>query len=257
MSLNAAQQLSQWLEVTHPELFAVLYQRALTARNTRALRSASLRGFGDDTSDMTTVDVVADAVPPIDVGTVPAGDLASPGVSAALTSDTVSTFDTGGGGFLQSIGAGITSAASSVGNFLASPQGLNDLTKLGTAYFQVQNNKINAQLQTAVLNAQISRASQGLSTLPVTYARAPNGSMVPVYTSSSLASEGIYPSNMPTSLQFAITSGQSKLITLPDGTTAYTVPSNIVGSLGSNLSMSQMLPWIVLLGAGLLFLKRM
>lgn len=259
--MSAAQQLSQWLETTHPELFDTLHQRAQVLRTTHLLGRARLRGFGDDVSDVidltgdasATVTVDASPVAPVDINTVSANDLSSAGISAAVSAPDLTPGYSSG--FLQNLGAGITSAAANVGNFLTSPQGLTDLTKLGTAYFQLQNNKTNAQLQTAVLNAQVMRANQGLSPLPITYARSPDGQMVPVYQTSPLASQGVFPANMPTALQASISAGQSRLITLPDGSTAYTVPPTIVGSLNSNLSLSEMLPWIFLIGAGLFFLR--
>lgn len=280
--MNAAQQLSQWIEATHPALFAGLHQRVTALRSAQVLGRSRLRGFGDDTPsfdftsapdfsdsvvpagsfDDNTVTVTADVTAPIEIPTVSASDLTSPGMSATspLTPLDVPNYTPlspeSSGGFLQSIGSGIASAATNVGNFLTSNQGLADLTKLGTAYFQLQNNKTNAQLQTTILQAQIARASQGLSPLPITYARSPTGQMVPVYTTSPLASQGIYPANMPTALQASISAGQSQLITLPDGSTGYTVPPHIVGSLSSNIPLSGLLPWILLFGAGLVLLKR-
>lgn len=55
---------------------------------------------------------------------------------------------------LSSIGSGISSAVSSVGNFLTSTQGLQTLATLGSSYLTTtaQKNALNVQLATAAAN---------------------------------------------------------------------------------------------------------
>jgi hypothetical protein len=273
---TAAQQLAQWIEATHPELFQTLFAYVQTVQAAQRLRQSRLRGFGDD-DDLTyfvpdypdtSAGYSAPAAPSFDIPTVNVADLQSvglPGATDVTVSSPISTpldsntldvsTDNSGGGLLQSIGSGIASAASSVGNYLTSAQGLNTVAKLATAYFQVQNTQAQAQLQTQVLQAQLQRAAAGQSPAPLTYAVASNGALIPVYTTSPLASMGVYPANMPPSLQTAIAGGQSQLVTLPDGTTGYTVPPNVVSTL--NASLSEWLPYLLLIGGGLLLLKEL
>lgn len=268
---TAAEQLSRWIEKTHPDLFDTLYSHVQRRRTSAAIARARLRGFGqDDGADMASFDPAipdssVDLAPvTVDIPTLTSSDLQTPGVNVAIdpgpdvTSALDVSTDNSGTGFLQSIGSGITTAASNVANFLTSNQGLSDLTKLGTAFFQYQNNQVNAQLQTQVLQAQVARAQAGQSPAPVTYAMV-GGKLVPVYTSNPLATVNgalISPGSMPSGLVAAISAGQSQLVTLPDGTTGYTVPPSVVGSLSlQGVSLQQMLPWILLIGGGLLVLK--
>jgi hypothetical protein len=283
---SAAQQLSEWIEQTHPGLYDQLYGVAQQRTGAAILRRARLKGFGDDGDftldtgliDQGLTDVLSQtAVQPLDLSTdfanalVDTGSIASqytPPVAGAIQPLTIAppsnvntsfapppsssgggTLDAqtdSSGGFLQSIGSGIANAASSVGHFLTSAQGLTALTTLGTAYFKLQQNNVNAQLQQQVLQAQIARAQSGQSPAPISYVQGPGGSLIPVFNTST--GHGI-----PPGLVAAINSGQSTPITLPDGSMGYTIPNNLVGSLGGSLSLTQMLPWIALIG-GVLFL---
>jgi hypothetical protein len=261
---TAAEQLSQWLESTHPDLFDALLQHVQNRRMTAQLRTTRLRGFGQDEDLIDIPDTSVDFSTP-DIPTLDVSDLQTPGINAAIDAgpDVTSALDVAtdnsGTGFLQSIGSGITSAASNVANFLTSSQGLSDLTKLGTAFFQVQNTKANAQLQSQVLQVQIARAGTGQSPSPITYAMV-NGQLVPVYSSAALPVTAtgavIAPSTMPSSLLSAISAGQSQLVTLPNGSTGYVVPSNVIGSLSGGASLQQLFPWLLLVGAALVFLSR-
>jgi hypothetical protein len=263
---TAAERLSQWLESTHPDLFDALFRHVQNRRMSAQLRTTRLRGFGQDDEFIDIPDTAIDFSPSmVDIPTLDVSDLQTPNISAAIDSapDITSALDVStdnsGTGFLQSIGSGITSAASSVANFLTSSQGLSDLTKLGTAFFQVQNTKANAQLQSQVLQAQIARAGSGQSPSPISYAMV-NGQLVPVYSSAALPVTAtgalIAPSTMPSGLLSAISSGQSQLVTLPNGSTGYVVPSNAVGSLTGGASLQQLFPWLLLVGAALVMISR-
>src|ERR1700722_4254237 len=171
---TAAQQLSQWLENTHPDFYSYLYSYVSQRQGAAQLRNARLRGFGDDTSDLTftpdipdtsgssdltfTPDLPDTSVDPsasfsvdpsvnldttnaissqytpasVDIQTLTSTDLAPPELQTSISTSDSGTLDVAtdnSGGFLTSIGSGIASAASSVGNFLSSSQGLGDLTK--------------------------------------------------------------------------------------------------------------------------------
>lgn len=258
---TAAQQLSEWLESTHPELFDVVYRHALKTRNSAVLAKARLRGFGQDISEEVS-DILSDTAPieldfsTIDIPTLNAADLQSVSLSPIESGALDFSTDQSGSGFLQTIGSGISSAASSVANFITSPQGINDLTQLGAAYFSLQNNKANAQLQSQVLQSQIARTTSGQTPSPIVYGSI-NGRLTPIYASNPLpitSSGGVMaPGTMPSTLVSAIASGQTQLVSLPDGTTGYVVPSNMISGLGGNISQ-QVLPWVLIIGGGLLLL---
>lgn len=187
----------------------------------------------------------------VDIQTLTSADLAPPALQTSSSPSGSGTMDVAvdnSGGFLTSISSGISSAASSVGNFLTSPQGLMDVTKLASAYFALQNNKVNAQMQTAVLQAQVQRASSGGSPSPITYAVASNGQLMPVYAMRPGGS-------LPVALAAAVQSGASQYVTTPDGVSGYTIPSNIVPALSGTQSLTSVLPWVALILGGLLLAK--
>lgn len=262
--MNAAQHLSIWLENTHPDVFNALYNKIAAARQRAVVRNARLKGFGDDGdvidasfSDFTPnlSDVSVDIPNMSSVGDMP--DFSNPtlesvgspstsidsAVSASITPDTssipISTDSSSG--FLNSLGSGIADAAGSVAKFLTSPQGLASLATVGTAYFKMQSNQANAQVQSQVLQAQIARASAGLSPLPVSYITNSAGQTVPFYP----LQPGQTLSSLPAALQQAIIAGTAQPLTLSDGEQGYTVPANIVGALGAGISVTQLLPWLL------------
>lgn len=203
--------------------------------------------------DLDTTNAISSQYTPatVDIQTLTSTDLTPPALQASVPSSGSGMLDVAtdnSGGFLTSIGSGISSAVSSVGNFLTSPQGLTDVTKLASAYFALQNNKVNAQVQTAVLQAQIQRASVGGSPSPITYAVASNGQLVPVYAMSPGAA-------LPAALAAAVQSGASQYVTTPDGVSGYTIPSNIVPALSGTQSLTSVLPWVALIVGGLLLAK--
>lgn len=248
--MNAAQQLSHWIETEHPDFFRHLYLQIATARNAKVLSRSHLRGFGDDGGDLTEFvpDFSATDTIPTDyaaadfsVPTVDASSLAAPDTTSFSTALT----NTGGdsGSFLDSLGAGIASAAQAVGSALTNPQVLQGVAQLGAAYFQTQQVKANAAVQTQVLQAQITRAQMGLPPAPLTYTVGSNGQVIPVYAGNTL----------PATLSNAYSSGLSQRVILPDGSIGYTVPSNILGGL-TNMSLGDALPWLLLVGAALVLL---
>lgn len=269
---HAAQQLAEWIGDTHPDFYSVLYSYVARRNQANATRYARLRGFGDDGDDLTEFvpdlgddsdtsaptysdsDLISSqyTAPSIDIPTLTSSDLSPPPLSANLSMPDSGTLDVStdnsGAGFLQSVGSGIASAASSVGSFLTSAQGLSDVTKLATAYFQLQNNKVNAQIQTQVLQAQASRAAAGAAPAPITYALNSAGQLVPIY---SVAAGSV----LPVALAGAVQSGASQYITTPNGVSGYTVPSNIVSSLSGDTSLSSLLPWLALIVGGLILAK--
>jgi hypothetical protein len=289
---SAAQQLSQWIEQTHPDFFDYLYSYVQRSGLANVSRKARLRGFGDDDFDFSVPDI-SDVmsnvtVDPIDLSSsIASQSIGAPDtVTSQYTPSTVDipvlsssdlqsispmntvigpqdsgsldvSTDNSGSGLLQSLGSGIASAASSVGSFLTSSQGLTTVANLAKAYFQLQTSQVAAQMQTQVLNSQLSRAAQGQAPNPITYVTGANGQLIPVYNTSALAGVGVYPSNMPVALQSAISSGQSQLVTLPNGSTGYTIPQSIFGALGMSTSLSSLLPWILLIVGGLIAAKEL
>lgn len=284
---TAAQQLSQWIENTHPDFFSYLYSQVAQRRMSAQAGQTRLRGFGDDGSDLTefvptfdnssdalteftpdipsvtdsgfnldTTSAISDQYSPaeFDIPTLTSGDLAAPSSVTSQLAPQPSALDVAtdnsGSSFLSEVGSGISSAASSVGNFLTSSQGLSDVTKLATAYFGLQNNKVNAQVQTQVLQAQLARSAGGLSPAPITYAIGANGQLVPIYSASSTA-------GLPPALQAALAGGTSQYVTTPSGVSGYTVPTNMVSALTGGMSLSQLLPWILLIAGGLILAKEL
>jgi hypothetical protein len=125
------------------------------------------------------------------------------------------------GSVASSLGSGISDAASSVGNYLTSSQGLQSLSSLANTYMQTQ-------AQQAVLQTQLSRAQQGLPPAPVSYSTNAAGQVVPVYTGASQV-PGLYGSP----------------VTLPNGTSGYPISTTGLTALGGTSSMSSYLPWIL------------
>lgn len=225
--LNAAQQLAQWIESEHPGLFQHLHANVTRGIERRVLQRARLNGLGDDLSldDLQPITVSSSLMPAI--------------------ADTGSSLSDSAGNFLSTLGSGIADATSSVGSWLTSGGGLNALASLGSTYFKTQAStaqaQTNAQLQTAVLQAQVARAQAGLSPAPVSYVQGANGQTIPVYTGSV----NTYPA-----LQAAIGAGQSQFVTTPN-IAGYTIPRNMVSTLGPGLSLGQIWPWALLIGGAL------
>lgn len=285
---SAAQQLAEWIGATHPDFYTYLYSHVARQQAARALARSRLRGFADDdlyftpdlpdtgggddlyftpdTSDATSLEFTPDysavdsinasldtAANPLDsfqptLATVPISSAAPATNPSAPDTGTLDVATDNSGGLLSTVGSGIASAASSVGNFLTSAQGLSDVTKLATAYFGLQNTKANAQLQTAVLQAQVARASNGTAPAPVTYALNSAGQLVPIYAVTAGGT-------IPAALAAAIQNGTSQYVTTPSGVSGYTVPANTISALGSGVSLTSLLPWVLLIVGGLVLAK--
>lgn len=245
--MNAGQQLAVWLETEHPDLFDQIFAVANRPR--------SLGALGDDSD----IDI---SMPDLDLSDASSGvDISMPDLTGDLSTSIDSS--SSGGGFLDSvgsvassIGSSISSAASSVGNFLTSSAGLQTLAAVGTTYLAASAASSNAQAQQAVLQTQIARAQAGQSPAPITYAQTSTGQLVPVYQVSSPAAT-LYPSAvnapiaaLPSALQTAVNTGQSQLVTLPNGSTGYTLTPSVVSSLGGG---SISLP-LIALAAGLILI---
>lgn len=267
---TAGAQFAQWLGEVHPGLYDTLHSYVAQRLNAVRAGRATLRGFGDDSDGITTTfddsgdsftdgsdsSIVSSYTPlTVDIPTLSASDLSDPGFSTSFPSvDTTSlatTSDSSGSSFLDSLSSGIQSAASGVANFLTSTDGLTAVAKLATAYFQVQNTKANAQLQTAVLQAQATRAATGQSPYPISYITGANGQIIPVYSAEYGSIAGL-----PVALQNAIATGQAQYVS-SDGVSGYTVPANVASSLNSNVNLTSLLPWIALLVGGLILAREL
>lgn len=210
-------QFAQWLEKEHPDIYEVLYAQALNSQR------SSLGALGDDGDGLTDIT--------FDSGDVTVDSEVSPAVSI----DTSAT----DGGF----GSGLLSAASSIGSWLVSPQGLNSIAAVGTTVLRVQEAQQIADMKMAVINSNAARAAAGKPVVPITYAQNDQGQTVPVYDGSTLQM-------MPPELEAAIQQGRAHPVTLADGSTGYAIDNPTLSSL---LGVS--IPWYAwVFGAGILLL---
>jgi hypothetical protein len=216
MTPRAALSLAQWLQFEHPEIFTALLAQA----------APRLGSFGDD------------ATVALDVGTIDTSTFSSPTSIQISAPDTSAIANTDTSSFWGSIASGVSSAVSSVGSFIASPQGLSSLTQLGTAYYRAQ-----APVQ-ATLQTQIARAQAGHSAAPISYMQNASGQIVPVYAGQ-----------MPPA---AIAAGGQYVLT-PNGIPGYTLNARTLQTLAPSwLSQVQSyLPYIALGGLGLFLLSRL
>jgi len=263
--MTAAEQLALWLEQTHPEVYSQIQSHALNRAHQQILQRTRLRGFGQDggsdtpmdlssiTGDSGVVDsgetitVSADAIDQPLLSPVDTSSFSMPSdvttEIAAPSANTLPVTSASGPSFLEQLGSGITQAASGVANFLTSPQGLTAVANLGTAYFAATASATNAKTQTAVLQAQVARTSQGQSPYPISYAQS-GSQLVPVYNASTGTA-------LPPALAAAVAAGQSHYI--PG--VGYTIPENTISGL-SGASLSSILPWLLLIAGGLILLSR-
>ena len=229
--IQASAAFAQWLESTHPELYEALFAHAV---------SRGLRGFGDDPSDLGLdfSDPAAQAAlqdMPVDTGNLDYVTASAYGDAVdALPGDLTSSISNNP----ISSSQGVTGSTSSVGNWLTSPQGLTAMANVGAATLNTLATAQMAKTQMAVIQAQAQRAIQGQSPVPVSYITNAQGQHVPVYVGQQI----------PTSISAASGNGTARPVTLPNGTTGYTLSSPALTSLfgGSNLI------WVLLLAAGLL-----
>lgn len=124
---------------------------------------------------------------------------------------------------LDSIGSGISDAASAVGTFLTTPSNVTALTSLASNYFTSTASQANAQTQLAVLQAQAQRTQAGLSPAPVTYVTSAQGVTTPVYVPAMASQIGAPAAAVP------VNAGAP--VTLSNGQVAYPLTSSSVASL--------------------------
>lgn len=230
---RAAQQFGQWLGTVHPEIYQAVYAHVMThgsgAKGSN--RSQSLRGLGDDDFDTEygSADFSDPALTDISVDTdnLEYVEASSEGDAA----DALPLFDSPSSPISQGASS-VTSSTAKVNNSLTSPSVVTAIANLGVAVLKTVATVDVAHAQMAVVNAQAQRAQQGQSPAPISYIQGPNGQMIPVYDT------GMASGTIPSSLEQAIASGQSQAVTLPDGSTGYTLNSSTLSSvLGSNSSL--------------------
>lgn len=180
--------LAAWVAKFHPQLFRQLLAKARAARVTASktahigVPTATLQGIGR--APGTGCDCPA-----------PRTGLKRFGGFGGLLSDISSAFSDVGsssGGFWSGLGSDLSSAGSSVmsgisdvGSYLGSSTGLSNLTSLANTYFGAQAASTQANMQQAVLNAQVQRTASGYSPAPVTYTTNAAGQVIPVMQSAS------------------------------------------------------------------------
>jgi hypothetical protein len=76
--------------------------------------------------------------------------------------------------FFSSLGTGVANAASQVGSFISSPEGMKTLTGLTTVYLQ-------SKAQKDALNAQVKLAQAGVPLAPIANTQDVYGGTVPYY----------------------------------------------------------------------------
>lgn len=265
--MTAAQQLAVWLETIHPEIYSQLQSHAQQATQRHILSRTRLRGFGQDDGSIDlssladdsnfpdsgdTITVVGDAIASPDMTPIDTSTFSTPldvtSDIAAPMADTLPVTSGSGPSFLEQLGSGITQTASGVANFLTSPQGLTAVTNLGTAYFAATASATNAKTQNAVLQAQIAQTAMGRSPYPISYAQS-GSQLIPVYHTPAIGSGSVAP--IPAALANAIASGQSQYV--PG--VGYTIPENTLSGL-TGMSLSSVLPWLLIIGVAVALLSR-
>lgn len=245
---QATAQFAMWLEREHPDIYEVLYAQAHQASTLSGLGDDGLISIDFSPDDISLTSEASDAINYSDFLNSFEAPIQTLSFERSGSQQTISQADTpisapnvitqpssGSSG-------GILSALSSVGNWIVSPQGLTSLANVGTAVLKVQQAQATAQLQQAVIQANAQRAVQNKNPLPITYMTDDTGHLVPVYDMSV----GTY---MPPQLEQAIQQGSARPVTLPDGSTGYTIDSPTLTSLfGSSI------PWWFWLVGGALIL---
>lgn len=133
-------------------------------------------GFDTSVNDLTDL---SSSVSPLDVGTasdvISSVDLTAP---AAAQPSVASNILSGVASAAGAVGSAALGVVSGVASWVGSPQGMQTLGAVATSYF-------NAQAQTAALQTQLSRASQGLSPAPIGYMYNAAGQLVPIVTGAN------------------------------------------------------------------------
>lgn len=235
---QAGEQFAQWLEQEHPDVYAVVYAQAVRS---------GLSGYGDvDDFTPTLTDISFDASDVSELSSVESsvdsgwanaldsiGSSSAPASSPVSAPNVVTRPQSGTSG-------GVMSAISSIGSWLASPQGLNSVVNLGTAIVKTQGTIESGKVQMAVIQAQAQRAAAGLPPAPITYTLDANGNRVPVYDTGTNG-------YMPPDLESAIASGRAHAVTLPDGSVGYVMDGSTLNSV-LNFSSIPLWAWLLLGG---------
>jgi len=207
-------EFAQWLEEVHPEVFEALYARA----------RKGLSGLGDGEIDLVDVtssldsalnDISFSAATDINAGLA----LQDFNLSEAVSTPSVQVSPAG-----VTSSSGVLSSLESVGQWLTSKSGLNAMANIGTAVLKTQGAVDVAHAQMAVIQAQAARANTGVSPAPISYTRDAQGNLVPVYNTGTA-------SGIPADLETAIQQGRAHLVTLPDGSTGYTLDQPALSSV--------------------------
>lgn len=101
---------------------------------------------------------------------------------------------------LSSVGDSLSSAASAVGDWVSSPNNVNALSSVATAYFKSQTPAIG-NAQNAVFQTQLQRGQAGLSPAPITYQQTASGQYVPVYNQNTQLTPTMLQGLQPSFLQ--------------------------------------------------------
>jgi hypothetical protein len=232
---QASQDFAVWLETVHPDIYTQLYSQAIQ----QGAHAHRLGALGDD--DSSDLDVSDDS------SSYDWSSFSSPTLTDPLTGDSIDTSidsSTSTDLTLQPLsfdastltapnvtidasgttGDSLTGAATSVGNWLTSAQGLTAVANLTTATANAVSTVQQGKVQMAVIQAQAARAASGASPLPITYAYNSAGQLVPVY-------QPVSGSLIPPNVSAAIGNGTAQPVTLADGSTGYTLSSSLLQSL--------------------------
>ena len=189
-----ALKFSMWLAAPHPSAFAaVLKQVNSTPSRTASLGNVYARGrFGHrPLGDLDTVTVEPMSVDEVSVGFDPSmfsdptledinfssDSIGSTAINLGQAANSVD--DSGGfwsslGSGLSSIGGGLVSAIGTVAKAVTSPQVLNAAGSIAGAVIKNNATTQQAQLQQAVLQAQLQRTATGAGAAPVVYSTNPS-----------------------------------------------------------------------------------
>jgi hypothetical protein len=213
----SALKFSMWLAATHPQAFAAVLRElkplnrpsGLGAVNPRNYARGRFGALGDQeglqslgVDDInTTFDTSLFSDPVLQDINFSADDWSGPQINLAQVASAVD--DSGGfwsslGSGLSSIGGGLVSAIGTVAKAVTSPPVLASVGTLAAAVIKNDTNVQQAQLQQAVLQAQLQRTATGAGAAPVVYSTNPStGRQQPYYYN---AASGQYQLTQPTLL---------------------------------------------------------
>lgn len=203
-SANALK-FSMWLAATHPQAFAAVLKQVRSAtppsnglngvQGTYIPRAARRGRLGDfepmtieapNFEDMrTTFDSSIFSDPVLQEINFSADDLGTGSINlpqAAASIDNSGGFWSTLGSGLSSIGSGLSSAIGTVARAVTNPQVLQAAGSIAGSVIQSNNASQQAQLQQAVLQAQMQRTGTSMGAAPLTYAVNPaTGRQQPYY----------------------------------------------------------------------------